>query len=604
MITIRATSFHGQPPSQPLVYEFDETGGTIGRATNNQLVLPDPERHISRVHASVVFRNGQYLLIDQGSTNPIQINGRVMGNGVQAPLADGDELRIGEYVLKVAQSTAAAQPAGPEAGLFGAPAAPPAPAAAAGRPVDDPLALFGGGAAPVDPLADLMKSVGEPAPVAAQPNVPPPDAFAAKPAPPASATSSGKIPEDFDPFAEQYGAKPLNAEPAPEARLPDDFDLGLGPQPAGGQTIDSMFGLKPGSAEPSDLFAPGSALGEQASRPNTAADADPFAALGLQQAPPQAPVRDQVPELHGSYVPPAARPAGNVPPAAAEAAPRSVAPEAHRPPQKPAGEDPLLAMFGGESADRPAGADALGLAMPAETPASPLPPQASAPVHPQPSGPLPANVLPSAPSTAGAASEDELLRAFLNGLGAVSGLQIDRLTPQMMQLIGSLLRESVQGTLDLLLARAMTKREVRAEVTMIVGRENNPLKFSPNAGAALPHLLGPPVRGFMTPEAAMKDAYDDLRAHTFGFMAGMRAALAGVLARFNPENLEKRLTEKSMLDSLLPMNRRAKLWDLFNDLYHDISQEAEEDFHNLFGREFLRAYEEQVARLHANDNNK
>lgn len=242
--------------------------------------------------------------------------------------------------------------------------------------------------------------------------------------------------------------------------------------------------------------------------------------------------------------------------------------------------------------------------MPAETPASPLPPQASAPVHPQPSGPLPANVLPSAPSTAGAASEDELLRAFLNGLGAVSGLQIDRLTPQMMQLIGSLLRESVQGTLDLLLARAMTKREVRAEVTMIVGRENNPLKFSPNAGAALPHLLGPPVRGFMTPEAAMKDAYDDLRAHTFGFMAGMRAALAGVLARFNPENLEKRLTEKSMLDSLLPMNRRAKLWDLFNDLYHDISQEAEEDFHNLFGREFLRAYEEQVARLHANDNNK
>ena len=324
-------------------------------------------------------------------------------------------------------------------------------------------------------------------------------------------------------------------------------------------------------------------------------------------------MRDQVPELHGSYVPPAARPAASVPPAAAEPAPRSAAPDACPVPQKPAGEDPLLAMFGGESADIPAGADALGLGMPAEAPASPqpLPPQASAPATAQPSGPLPADVLPSAPATAarapvvaGAASEDELLRAFLHGLGAVSGLQIDRLTPQMMQLVGSLLRESVQGTLDLLLARAMTKREVRAEVTMIVGRENNPLKFSPNAGAALPHLLGPPVRGFMTPEAAMKDAYDDLRAHTFGFMAGMRAALAGVLARFNPENLEKRLTEKSMLDSLLPMNRRAKLWDLFNDLYHDISQEAEEDFHNLFGREFLRAYEEQVARLHAQDNNK
>jgi FHA domain-containing protein len=250
----------------------------------------------------------------------------------------------------------------------------------------------------------------------------------------------------------------------------------------------------------------------------------------------------------------------------------------------------------------PGGADALGLGMPAEAP-----PQQRQPATPPLSPPMPPHApaaQPTPPAGAAAASDDDLLYAFLKGLGAVSGLQIDRLTPQMMQLIGSLLRESVQGTLDLLLARAMTKREVRAEVTMIVGRENNPLKFSPNASAALPHLLGPPVRGFMTPEAAMRDAYDDLRAHTFGFMAGMRAALAGVLARFNPENLEKRLTEKSMLDSLLPMNRRAKLWDLFNDLYHDISQEAEEDFHNLFGREFLRAYEEQVARLHVQDNNK
>jgi FHA domain-containing protein len=171
----------------------------------------------------------------------------------------------------------------------------------------------------------------------------------------------------------------------------------------------------------------------------------------------------------------------------------------------------------------------------------------------------------------------------------------------MMELIGVLLRESVQGTLDLLLARAMTKREIRAEMTMIVGRENNPLKFSPNAQAALPHLLGPPVRGFMAPEAAMKDAYDDLRAHTFGFMAGMRAALAGVLARFDPAQLETRLTEKTVFDSLLPMNRRAKLWDLYTEMYRDISAEAEEDFHKLFGREFLRAYDEQVARLQGRD---
>ena len=37
-------------------------GGTIGRVVTNTLVLSDPERAVSRVHAQVVFRNGQYFI--------------------------------------------------------------------------------------------------------------------------------------------------------------------------------------------------------------------------------------------------------------------------------------------------------------------------------------------------------------------------------------------------------------------------------------------------------------------------------------------------------------------------------------------------------------
>ena len=77
----------------------------------------------------------------------------------------------------------------------------------------------------------------------------------------------------------------------------------------------------------------------------------------------------------------------------------------------------------------------------------------------------------------------------------------------------------------------------------------------------------------------------------------MRAALTGVLARFDPETLERRLTEKSVIDSVLPMNRKAKLWDLFEQLHSDLQREAEDDFDALFGREFLRAYEAQLAKL-------
>ena len=171
------------------------------------------------------------------------------------------------------------------------------------------------------------------------------------------------------------------------------------------------------------------------------------------------------------------------------------------------------------------------------------------------------------------------------------------MTPEFMEHIGRMLRESVQGTVELLIARAAAKREVRADVTMIVSMHNNPLKFSPDVNFALMQLLTPQGSGFMRPEEAMRDAYDDLRAHQIGLIAGMRAALASVLNRFTPAELENRLSTKSLLDSVLPANRKARLWDLYEQRYGEISGEAEDDFHSLFGREFLKAYEAQIGQL-------
>ena len=99
MISISVTSFNGGATA-PLSGHFDETGGNIGRGENNQLVLPDPERTISRVHAQVVFRNGRYAIIDRGS-NPISVNGRPLGNGQETFIQPGDELQIGGYAMRV-----------------------------------------------------------------------------------------------------------------------------------------------------------------------------------------------------------------------------------------------------------------------------------------------------------------------------------------------------------------------------------------------------------------------------------------------------------------------------------------------------------------------
>jgi FHA domain-containing protein len=95
----------------------------------------------------------------------------------------------------------------------------------------------------------------------------------------------------------------------------------------------------------------------------------------------------------------------------------------------------------------------------------------------------------------------------------------------------------------------------------------------------------------------MRDAFDDLRAHQLAFMAGMKAALDGVLQRFDPKHLEGRLTQRSLLSSLLPASRKAQMWEVFQTLYAQISSEASDDFHELFGKAFLAAYEAQIDAL-------
>ena len=135
MIKLTVQSYNGTPLPQALSAQFDELGGSIGRADNNQLVLPDPERSISRVHAQVVFRNGGYALVDRGS-NPVLVDGRALGNGVEAMLSGGEQLQIGGYLIRVDKvaggsaspgtGSGAADPFGDLGGMaFSAPPAPP-----------------------------------------------------------------------------------------------------------------------------------------------------------------------------------------------------------------------------------------------------------------------------------------------------------------------------------------------------------------------------------------------------------------------------------------------------------------------------------------------
>lgn len=228
-----------------------------------------------------------------------------------------------------------------------------------------------------------------------------------------------------------------------------------------------------------------------------------------------------------------------------------------------------------------------------QEPAAPRRP-APAPGVPQPHGAAPAIARPASAGAQRGEAPDDLLAALLRGAGVESLATSVALTPQQMEEIGAVMREMTRGLLDLLAARAHAKREVRAEATMIGALDNNPLKFSPSLEAAIAQFLVPHGKGFMLPLRAVTDACESLRSHQAGFVAGMRAALESVLGRFDPVKLEKRMTQSSLADSLIPMNHKAKLWAMYEELYGEIARDAQGDFNVLFGEEFLRAYIEKA----------
>jgi type VI secretion system protein len=99
-LRLRVVSEHAARLGEHSTKVFGVHGGTIGRSTDNEWILPDSERYLSGKHARVDFRAGTYVLVDTSS------NGTYV-NGAQVPLGkyhdyllkDGDYVRLGEYEL-------------------------------------------------------------------------------------------------------------------------------------------------------------------------------------------------------------------------------------------------------------------------------------------------------------------------------------------------------------------------------------------------------------------------------------------------------------------------------------------------------------------------
>jgi type VI secretion system protein ImpI/type VI secretion system protein len=521
----------------------------IGRGPDNDWIMPDPERLLSKKHCIIAFRNGGWAIADT-STNGTFLNrdGEPLGQGQVRALTDGDRIRFGAYEIEVRITD-------DQLG-FG-----PAPAATRGRSGFD------------DPFGD-------------NPLAPPP--------PPPAATFTTQAFGSSDPL---FGGMPAAQ---PSVTLPGDFDP-LAPAPR-----DDFFGSPAqgggfgGASSGGSFGSPQGGFGAPQSDPFGPVGRDPFAPpprdefLGAPTQP------DHTPSFSDAFTPPRAIPQipedddwdlgfGPAKPAAPAPVPSAAPPAPPPPPPPPAPPAPPV--------------QAAPPVQEFVPPPPPLPAPVAAPVasanpfvEEPPARPAPAPAY--APAPAPAASSDALLAAFLAGAG-ISGARPEN-PEALMQALGSAFRATVSGIRQALIARASIKGEFRIEQTMIRSRGNNPLKFSADDDDALSALLGLGRRVDMKPDAAVADALRDMRLHELATMAAMQEAVRALLAQLNPAGLRAEAEQGGGL-SLLPAQKKARAFEAYEKLHENITRALADDFDRVFGKSFARAYEIALRDISARD---
>ena len=104
-LRLRVVSDHRRQLAERHTIVFGTSGGSIGRSSENDWVLPDPVRYVSAHHARVHYRDGHFYLEDL-STNGVYVNDRpealskLGSSGYR--LKNGDVLRVGDYQIVVA----------------------------------------------------------------------------------------------------------------------------------------------------------------------------------------------------------------------------------------------------------------------------------------------------------------------------------------------------------------------------------------------------------------------------------------------------------------------------------------------------------------------
>jgi type VI secretion system protein ImpI len=214
---------------------------------------------------------------------------------------------------------------------------------------------------------------------------------------------------------------------------------------------------------------------------------------------------------------------------------------------------------------------------------------------PPPAVPRAAPAAAAVPACAPGAAAAPAAEARASQLLAALGLDPTEVDAEIAGQLGAIVRTVVQGTIEALRARSEAKSNLKMPTTSIRAAENNPLKFSLNADDALHNLFIKRHPGYLGPQEAFHEAFQDLAFHQRAVLTAIREAYRSMFEKFSPEHLEEAFKQRR--SSMIPLGARSRLWEMYCAEFEAMEKDGEASFQNLFGEEFARAYHDALKRL-------
>lgn len=594
-LILKVVSFKNQPVTGMDPVTISNDGGTIGRSDDNTLVLPDPEKFVSRHHATISFANGGYFLSDT-SLGGIYISNREnpLHNATER-IENGMILKVGEYEIAVAISG--------DSGIdgFSYEFASITPESQEFLSVDEPWLEpenLGSNKLMTDNFPsheELVQSkTGEQHQASFESRLqgnhsPLFDSYIAPDIVPASPASADEvIPENFS-FEDFFSAsddKPGNySQPAQKIN-----------QPAVDDDFEDFFGAAIGdlAAKDDQFISIGETPNEDINEPEEFDAASTGNEFMVE------------PPLSSTFAQPADSSLFNYSSAAdnhelnqsAEISVNKesvIEPQPFSSTQKTAASTPASKTYAESNIEaKVEGLDAGGC-----TSLAMEPPFADG------SG-KPADIC----RETGAGSEDsknksepakdwagvrqgnpvdgDLLKAFLQGAAIENCEILPGQQTETLRRIGEMFRKLIDGTMAVLRSRAEFKSLSRVNMTVIKAAKNNPLKFTVSTDDVLRQLLESKREGFLPSTLAIEEGFNDIMNHQIAMQAGIQASLTDLLKTFDPQIIEKQFEQGIVLQ------KKSKCWDRYEEVYRNTVEDAVENF---FGEAFVKAYEKQMSLL-------